>query len=223
LGSQSKQIGPAQESAAGSHARPPADTKGWSALPFGKGHRWLSSSNRAENAFVSGWTLTGLVLYTSGQPFNTTVDDPYYAGWAQLYPNYNVSNFSGASFHQSQYVRPDPVNNPYPAGDFYLPANLASAPANGQLGTGPQRISALRCPGLANENASILKYFSMGSDGQYKLSFRAEFYNLFNRHTWGINGCASPPYSHVGSPTFGMVTGVNSSPRTGQFAVRFTF
>jgi len=36
LGSQSKQIGPAQESAAGSHARPPADTKGWSSSRLGE-------------------------------------------------------------------------------------------------------------------------------------------------------------------------------------------
>jgi hypothetical protein len=89
------------------------------------------------------------------------------------------------------------------------------------LGNGPAAISALRCPGFANENASILKYFSMGSEGQYKLSFRTEFYNLFNRHTYVINGCGYG--SQVGAPNFAQVVGVNDNPRTGQFAVRFTF
>jgi hypothetical protein len=112
---------------------------------------------------------------------------------------------------------------PTPASDFYLPAGVASAPAYGQLGTGPVRVGALRCPGYANEDASILKYFSMGPDGQYKLSFRVEYYNLFNRHYFGIKGCYGEKASVSSGQPIGLVTGVNSSPRTGQFGLRFTF
>jgi hypothetical protein len=103
-----------------------------------------------------------------------------------------------------------------------MPQSVASAPAAGQLGTGPGAISALRCPGGANEDASILKYFSMGSDGQYKLSFRAEYFNLFNRHYYDINGCAGTKAT-IGQNNFGQITGVSSDPRIGQFAVRFVF
>jgi len=191
-------------------------------LPFGDGRQWMNNHGRWVNGLVGGWTVAGLVLYTSGQPFQASVPNPYYAGWGEIYPNFNLSGFSGPIFNRGQYTPPTQTNQ-QPAQDFYLPANIVSAPAYGQLGNGPSAISALRCPGSANEDASLLKYFSMGSDGRYKLSFRAEFYNLFNRHYFGINGCGgSHAQASAGQP-LGFVTGVNSSPRTGQFAVRFTF
>jgi hypothetical protein len=51
---------------------------------------------------------------------------------------------------------------------------------------------------------------------------RVEFYNLFNRHYYAINGCGGPP-TKIGDSNFAAVTGVNSTQRTGQFGVRFTF
>jgi hypothetical protein len=104
----------------------------------------------------------------------------------------------------------------------YISDTVATNPAPGTLGTGTAAVSALRCPGSANENASLLKYVPMGSDGQYKLSFRAEFYNLFNRHTYNINGCGGNK-STVGFSNFGEIFGVNDGPRNGQFAIRFDF
>ena len=191
-------------------------------LPLGRGRQWMSNRGRLVNGIVGGWTVAGLVVYYSGQPFQAGVPNPYYAGWGNIYPNFNLSGFSGPIFRRSQYTPPTSAN-PAPASDFYLPADVVTAPAYGQFGTGPSAISALRCPGSANENASILKYFSMGSEGQYKLSFRTEFYNLFNRHYFGINGCGgSHTQASAGQP-LGFVTGANSSPRTGQFALRFTF
>jgi carboxypeptidase family protein len=189
-------------------------------LPFGRGRRWLSGLGHIGNSFVGGWTVTGLVLYTSGQPFQVNAPNPYYPLWGNFYPDFNLAGFTGPSDPRKFQVPTDPNN--VPSVDFYMPKSIASAPGYGQFGTGPTDLSALRCPGSANENASILKYFSMGSDGQYKLSFRAEYYNLFNRHTYNINGCGGNK-SHVGSSDFGQIFGVNDNPRNGQFAVRFTF
>lgn len=184
------------------------------ALPFGHGQRWLANAGRWVNGIVNGWTLAGLVLYTSGQPFQAGVPNPYYAGWGNIYPDFHLSGFSGPIFDRGHY---DAAGTQY-----YLPAGVVTAPAYGQLGTGPSTVSSLRCPGIANENASILKDFTMGSDGQYRLSFRTEFYNIFNRHTFAIQGCGNNAQVVEGQP-LGLVTGVNSSQRTGQFAVRFTF
>lgn len=191
-------------------------------LPFGKGRQWLSDHGRWVNGLIGGWTVAGLVLYTSGQPFQATVPNPYYAAWGNIYPNFNLSGFNGPIFQRGQYTPPTAAN-PKPLQDYYLPAGIVSAPAYGQLGTGPSALSALRCPGFANESASILKNFSMGSDGRYKLSFRTEFYNLFNRHTFDINGCGGSREQAAPGQPLGFVKGVNSSPRTGQFAIRFTF
>ena len=87
--------------------------------------------------------------------------------------------------------------------------------------------SSLRCPAGERESASLLKYFSMGPDGRYQLSLRVEFYDLFNRHFYNINGCAGTGTSVGPTGTyeqnFAIITGVTSDHRTGQFGVRFTF
>jgi hypothetical protein len=62
----------------------------------------------------------------------------------------------------------------------------------------------------------------MGSDGQYQLSMRVEFYNLFNRHYYNILGCAGTQ-TNIGDGNFAAVTGVSSTQREGQFGLRFTF
>lgn len=189
-------------------------------LPLGKGRRWLADQGNVVNRIVGGWTVTGLVLYYSGQPFQVGVPNQYYPQWGNLYPNFNLDGFNGPS-DPTKFVPLQPNQTP-PPGNFYMPASIASSPAPGQLGKGPADLTELRCPGGANENASILKYFPMGSEGQYKLSFRAEFYNIFNRHTYNINGCGGNR-STVGSSNFGQIFGVNDNPRNGQFAIRFDF
>ena len=189
-------------------------------LPFGNGQRWLSNRGRLVNSVVGGWHLNGLMLYTSGQPFQAVVQNDFYPAWGTFYPNFNLSGFAGTTSPSKFQLAPP--NQPAAAPVFYMPQSVATAPATGQLGAGPGAISALRCPGYANENGSILKYFSMGAEGRYKLSFRAEFYNLFNRHYYNINGCGGNKAA-VGQGSFGQVFGVNDNPRTGQFAVRFQF
>ena len=194
-------------------------------LPFGKGQRWLSAQRSVVNRIVGGWSLSGLVLYTSGQPFQVSVPDQYWPFWGNFYPNFNLSGFSGPS-NPKNYVPIPPNTANIPSQDIYIPQSVASTPAPGTLGTGPPDTSSLRCPGQANENASILKYVPMGSDGQYKLSFRVEFYNLFNRHYYNINGCGgNKSLIQTPGPTdnFGEIFGVTDNPRTGQFAIRFDF
>jgi len=187
-------------------------------LPFGKGRRWLSSSRGVVNGVVGGWQLSGLLLYTSGQPFRIGVNQPFYPIWGNFYPNFSSNPKGPADPHQFQGGTGAPILH-------YFDSSVASSPiSNGVVafGTGQAYSTDLRCPGTANENWSALKYFSMGEDGRYQLSLRVEFYNLLNRHTYGILGCGGSSTT-IGDNNFAQVTGVNSSPRTGQFAVRFTF
>jgi hypothetical protein len=190
-------------------------------LPLGKGRRWLANSSRLVNGVASGWTLTGIVLYYSGPPFEVSVASPsYYPLWGNIYPNFNLSGYNGPS-NPSKYQALLP-NQPVPAVDFYMPQSVASNPVNGQLGTGPSAISDLRCPGQANENVSLLRYVPFGEGGRFKVSIRAEFYNVFNRHYYNISGCEGSRAT-VGAANFGQIFGVLDNPRTGQFAVRFEF
>ena len=187
-------------------------------LPFGRGRRWLADNRGFVNALVGGWQLSGLLLYTSGQPFRIGVNEPFYPVWGNFYPNFHPNAGGAADPHAFQGGTGAPILHYYPAG-------VATSPINNGVvafGSGQAYSSALRCPGSANENASALKYFSMGADGRYKLSLRVEFYNLLNRHSYSILGCGGTG-TNIGDTNFAQVTGVNSSPRTGQFGVRFTF
>jgi hypothetical protein len=180
-------------------------------LPFGRGKHWLSDKTGVVNALVGGWQVNGMVLYTSGQPFRIGVNTPYYPLWGNFYPNFHPQGIDGPF-------------DPRTSSQYFSPA-VASSPINGSavaFGTGGAYDSRLRCPGSANENASILKYFAMGPDGRYHLSMRVEFYNLFNRHSYGILGCGGVG-TNVGDGNFAAVTGVSDNPRTGQFGLRFTF
>lgn len=107
---------------------------------------------------------------------------------------------------------------PTPSQDLYFNPALVTNPPYSQLGTGPSRIDALRGFGSAYENASVIKYFSMGSKEQFKLQLRVEFYNIFDRHY------LSDPVTNPGGSTFGYVLGTNGNPpRQGQFGARFTW
>ena len=188
-------------------------------LPFGKGRQWLAGNNRLVNGVVGGWTLTGLLLYNSGQPFAIGAANPYWPFWGDIYPQFNLTGFAGSS-NPRRFV-PVPPGGTAPASNFYMPASVASNPAAGVLPPSPAT-SALRCPGQANESAGLLKNFTMGSDGQYRLQFRTEFYNLLNRHYYNIVGCGGTRAA-IGAPNFGQITGVADGPRGGQFAIRFDF
>lgn len=186
-------------------------------FPFGRGQKWVSTKGSFVNALVGGWQVSALVGYNSGQPFRIGVPNPFWPMWGNFYPNFHPSSANGP-FSPSKYQAGGPMLQ------YFAPA-VATSPIQGStvaFGTGGAYDSALRCPGSANEDASIMKYFTMGSDGQYKLSLRVEFYNLLNRHYYNINGCGGSS-TNVGDGNFAQVTGVQDNPRTGQLAVRFTF
>jgi len=191
-------------------------------LPFGKGRRWLSNQNRWVNGILGGWNMTWLLRYNTGQPFQISANNPYWPMWGNIYPNYDLSNFHGPSDPSRFTFLPPDYSGEIPAGNFYMPTNVASNPPAGQLGKGPATNGDLRCPSSKNEDVSLLKYFRMGSDGQYSLSVRAEFYNVFNRHEYYINGCAGSR-SDIGADNFGQILGVFDQPRSGQFGIRFQF
>jgi len=188
-------------------------------LPFGRGQKYLSDKGGFVNALVGGWQVSGVVLYYTGQPFHIGVNNPYYPLWGNFYPNFHTTGVFGPFSPSAYQATPNatPVQ--------YFSSSVATSPISGSavsFGSAGAYDSALRCPGQANENASLLKYFSMGPDGRYQLSLRVEFYNLFNRHYYSILGCGGSS-TNVGDGNFAQVTGVMDSPRTGQFGVRFTF
>ena len=177
----------------------------------------MTSARGLTNGLVSGWRVSGLVTYASGAPLTFYSNNYYwYPLWAATYTNYNLSGYSGSMFNHGSFQNVTNSSSP-PSGNQYFPTAVATNPAQGQFGTGPVRIDALRGFGIENENVSLIKENYFGPEGRFHLQFRVEFYNIFNRHTF------NNPDTTLGSPTFGYVTSVNSTPRNGQFGVRFQF
>ncbi len=169
-------------------------------LPFGKGKKFLADSHGFVNALVGGWTLGTVVRYNSGLPlWFKGVNNPYWPAISWMYPVF----------------APGAKTTGNELGKLSFDPTLVTNPADGTLSSGPMFSGALRAPRQAYEDASAVKYFSMGADGRYKLQFRFEFYNIFNRHY------LANPVTSLGDPNFGRITGVTGDPRTGQFGARF--
>src|SRR5208282_1162706 len=129
-------------------------------LPFGQGQRWLSGKGRFVNDLVGGWQLSGLVSYFSGQPFHIGINEPFYPIWGDFYPNFNSQGAHSAN--------PSGFTGGYYP---YFPQSVATAPVSIDgsvvgLGSGGAYDGSLRCPGQANENASLLKYLYFGAEGK---------------------------------------------------------
>ncbi len=193
-------------------------------LPFGKRQRWLATQNAVLTGAISGWTLGGVVQYYTGQPYRIGAADPYWPLWGNIYPQFNLNGFAKPN-NPGRYV-PVGAGGAVPTQDYYMPSTVATNPAPGVLPLSPYN-SRLRCPGQANENSTLIKNDRVGPERKYNLSFRLDFYNLFNRHYYSIDGCGSAPEGFtsaaIGAPSFGEILGVQDNPRTGQFAIRLDF
>src|SRR5215469_7412295 len=62
-------------------------------LPFGSGHKFLSSAGRFMQALVGGWVANGILTLQDGQPFTVPCGVPTAAGlgcYALLVPGQNL-------------------------------------------------------------------------------------------------------------------------------------
>lgn len=176
-------------------------------LPFGKGRQWATGVKNLDY-LVGGWALGFQPTYTSGQPMGGIGSTMVYPGWMGL----RASLAPGAKLGNS-FKKLDLLNLADPSNQYFSPANFVN-PAVGDLGNSPFIYNNWRGWASLNEDLSAMKHFNFGESGRYSASLRVEFYNVFNRHTWGA------PDMGMGDEYFGQVTGVSGN-RTGQFGARF--
>ncbi len=178
-------------------------------LPFGKGRSVLADAGRVANAVVGGWTLSASFRYNSGWPIAVN-SSAWYPGWeASVYavrnPNGDYSRrFNGGSF---DFANPASSSNRY-----FDPGNFSNPPY-GELGTVPMFRSDFRDFGWSEEQVALLKNFRIAE--RFRLQFRVEFYNFFNRHHFAT------PNTNINAPEFGNVINLTGTPREGQFGARF--
>jgi hypothetical protein len=188
-------------------------------LPFGRGKRFGATMNKALNAIVGGWEVSGLYRQTSGLPLTITNGQRWPTNW----------NLGGNATPNGQPI-PQIVStgNAVGGGGPNLWENPAAAFAAFQetfAGQSGGRTN-LRGQGLFNIDSGVYKNFTMPWSEHQKLQFRWESYNLTNSVQFDPAsgaGSGNSPSTTQSSSSFGKLNTQLGSPRQMQFALRFSW
>jgi hypothetical protein len=200
-------------------------------LPVGRGKRWANQGGVTDRV-LGGWYVASILTYTSGQPTevygpcNGTAGDVLFAGChftgaARVNVIPGVSETNKSNFN--------PMTTP-----FWNPAAFAE-PAPLTFGNEPRSLSAARGFGNRNEDFTLGKKTRLFGE-KAVVDFRAEFFNIFNRHIYqAVSGSPQldSPFIPLGAPGcsgpgvhfacgFGSITNA-SGPRTIQFALKIAY
>jgi hypothetical protein len=166
-------------------------------LPFGPGKKFLNSNNLFNREIIGGWQLSGIQVFSTGQPIQITANN----------------NADTSSVH-AVYANRICTGNP-PAGhprlQFFDPSCYVQ-PATGQYGT---TRSGPRQPGIDTTNVSLQKAFAITERQQ--LQFRAEAFSIFNHPNFGTGSTS------VTNPAAGLLTTEPVGQRVLQLALRYAF
>ena len=171
-------------------------------LPFGKGRRFLSSASGATNAVAGGWQINGITFYQSGRAF--TINSPFdhsNSGSSNIRPDATgiSPDLPGDQRSVQRYIN---------AAAFRIPDGFAFGNTGRNVGTGPSQI---------NFDFSVFKDFPLSADGERKLQFRFEAFNVMNHPQFQI------PERTFNTPQFGTITSTINDNRDIQLALRFVF
>jgi hypothetical protein len=182
-------------------------------FPFGKGRTYFANANRAVDALIGGWQLTGLSTFTSGD-----------------YPRFNNLNSGATPINAPVTIAGNAcVSNPNPSRYFNtsivaLAANSSAiVPYNVQFG-------CLQGPSFWNVDATLMKSFNITERVHSELKISA--YNVFNRLNRGDPNMnpSDPNYGtdlYQGAPggTFGAqsATPANVTGRQMEIGLRISF
>jgi hypothetical protein len=178
-------------------------------LPFGEGHRWLSSSHLA-NGVLGGWSLNTVTLLETGPYLTPTIS-----------PSLDQTNTDPVA--DGSIVRPDLIGLPIPAHrttNNYFNLNAFAPTPVGAARIGNAGVGILEGPGTIAVNAGLSKAWPLKE--KLRLRFEATFTNALNHTNF------APPAMNVTNPsTFGVLQSAQTAEyggnRTGQVALRLDF
>jgi len=180
-------------------------------MPFGQGRRFGKSMPGALDAVIGGWEASAIVSLLSGQPLNIRYPDaagilsdgqPDFLGNVALRPNYvggDLLSNMGTDRHLGYFNR------------AALATPAVTAPF-GALGRNVVYGFPLRQTNLVLAKSFRLPVINEGA----RLTFRSEFYNLFNQTNFAA------PDVNLASASFGRV-GSTLDPRFVQLALKLSF
>jgi len=182
-------------------------------LPFGRGKKWLSSTNQAVDWLVGGWTVAGIQQYRSGNLIQAIA--PNTLGSGVIFSRYKKPNVGTAPIRTSADNTSLDPNDP---SSLWFNAGAFTIPGQFELGNSAMFYTDFRQPWVRFENMSIVKRttFRYKEERGIVFTYRADMFNIFNRSAFGVNGT-------IGNANFGRATGPQVGARTITMGLRVEF
>jgi hypothetical protein len=171
-------------------------------LPFGRGKRYLSEG--IASIIAGGWSVTGIHQYQAGRPIALSATNTLPLGNGVLRPDVIIG--------EAKRVEVDEFD---PARDRWINRAAFAVPSAFRFGTAARAYTDLRAPAFYNESFGVIKRTPLTEAAV--LTFRAEFFNAFNRVQFAA------PAANISNANFGAVSGQANTPRQGQLALRLDF
>jgi hypothetical protein len=187
-------------------------------LPLGRGQLLLGSAGGVLDKIVSGWQISGISAFQTGQPFSVTYTAPgtYTDGSGNKWTNLasgRASVVPGAAQYPAQKTKAQWFN---PAA-FQAPTNAAGIPGGAYGNSG---YDMLRGPRFQDWDMNLQK--NVVFKERYKVQLRADSFNIFNHPSFNTPNAAISNTSTVGT-----ITSTSGTPsyeaRTIEFAAKFSF
>ncbi|MGD0697938.1 MAG: TonB-dependent receptor [Terriglobia bacterium] len=195
-------------------------------LPIGRGQRWLNSTGIADRLF-SGWQITAIQNYLSGDPLSISSSLNTYSGNGNPIATgtlradvisgvpQTVSHSGLDVINGTPYLNPAAFADPPDSHCTPATPDLCGSGYPLRVGTAPRYLPQTRGPFQSNEDFGIIKNTRITE--RFNAEIRCDMFNVFNRTGLG------DPDTSLGSPTFGLITGPFNGARRVQFAVRVNF
>lgn len=156
-------------------------------MPFGKGRALMNNDNRAVQAVLGGWQLSGIFRWNTGLPVGSPFDD---ARWAT-----NWNDQANVTPLGPIHTCPTRIGTPTSSGGTGAPKLFGGSGCdikaiyqnfrNAYPGeTGPRNY--LRYPGYANVDLGLGKTFNMPWSEKHKLQLRWDVFNVANKQSFGL-------------------------------------
>ena len=202
-------------------------------MPFGRGKALVNTENKALNALVGGWQLSGIYRWNTGLPVVSPFDD---SRWAT---NWNVQ--AGVTPTAPFHTCSTRVGTPEADGGTGAPKLFGGSGCdiraiyqgfrNAYPGeTGPRNY--IRLPGYMNVDLGLAKSFNMPWSERHQLQIRWDVFNVANHQSFGQTDTSrtgfgvvrDPARRNVNAPSnWANFTQIQGQPRVFQVGARYSF
>ncbi|HEV2488777.1 MAG TPA: carboxypeptidase-like regulatory domain-containing protein [Candidatus Acidoferrales bacterium] len=181
-------------------------------IPVGKGRHFGSGMNRAMDAIVGGWQLSGLYRWTSGFPFSVGDGFNFPTNWELTGNAVQIGSTGGTGAFFDTIPGSTPAINVFKNPTQALAAFRFAYP--GEVGVR----NTLRGPGLFNIDMGLRKEWNLGESRKLQLDWQT--FNITNSYRFDPF-TALPTIDTAG--TFGNFSNELQDERKMQFGLRFDF